>query len=259
MDFNKFPRVVSDLRDNIPSQKPPARAVKGIESPQEAARVTDRLLSPEKRERLLADIETLEDGTNLARIPVGKQEDGTRHAHDFIIAKQGDVATLYFVDPEHQMARNKKPEGKLLPRRGEVRPHVATLMALALSKGEPITSASIVRFRTATIEDPYLLKMSRQLEEAQKLLGTRGLPDFLKDKENEVTFRLEVREDGMEVQSRYATPEQLELFLDGQGDTTDLHGKMWSYAQILDHFQTHLTEGKFKHLDPDVDPADEKL
>ena len=140
-----------------------------------------------------------------------------------------------------------------------MRPHVATLMAVKLIQGEPITSASIVRFRTATIEDPYLLKMAQQFEEAQKLLDRRGLPPFLQDKENEVTFRLEVRPDHLEVQSRYATGEQLEQFLEGNVDTTELRGKVWSYAQILEHFQTHLAAGKFAHLDSDTEATDEKL
>lgn len=241
-----FRNVVPDLLDNIPSKKGPSVAVEGIESPDQARPLTERIVPAELRDALASHVEHLPEGMSLARVVVGSVEDGTRHPHDYVIKKTAEDATYYFVDPEHQMGKSKKATNGPQIRKGDLRPKIGNLLALRLKHGSEVPELSILRFRAGAIQDPHVLKMSRQLEEAKKLLDTDALPSFLDGIENDVTFRLQVSLTGMRAESRYATPEELEQFLHGLTDNASLKGKLWSHEQIMRHFLKHLEAGRFK-------------
>ena len=236
-----------DMLENIPTNNAPSSAVESIESPEEAERLIESFLPSELRSAILEQVRSLPTGENRARIAVGKKEDGTRHPHDYVIDKGSEGVSLYFVDPEHQMGKSKSSKGSLPIRKSDLRPKVGNLIALHFNDSEHVPAVSILRFRTASIEDYHVLKMTQQLKEAKTLLEREPgeLPDFLAQSPNEITFHLEIRPDAMFVQSRFATPEQLELFLHGEAVTEGLKGKFSSYRQIMEHFLKHLEANRF--------------
>jgi hypothetical protein len=249
MKFERIPRnYVPDVLDKIPTSQPPARAVVGIESPEEAAPFLKKILPADLQESLMSQAALLPEGTNRARVAVGKQEEGTRHPHDYIIEKDNGETTFYFIDPEHQMGKTKRAKGNLMAIKGELRPKIGNLLALRFSQDGSAPDISILRFRANNIDDSHIMKMSQQFEEAKKLLGSEEVPEFLSGIERDITFRLEVRAKSMSVQSRYATSEQLDGLLHGFIDTQALKGKVWAYAEIFKHFVQHMEAGHFQMI-----------
>ncbi len=241
--------VIPDLRDNFESKEPPTLVVEKIKDPVEAVPLVERLLPKQIREGLVEEVSRLAPGQYRARVSVGSQEEGTRHPHDFIVDKVGDRTKLYFIDPEHQMGKSKKKSSLPLPRKGDLRPKISTLIGIKLSQSGGIPELSIIRFRAAAITDPHLLKMGPQFELAKQLLETGDLPELLRGKENEITFRVNVRPDTLLAQSRYASPSDVSGFLRGEKTATALEGKIYSSTIIMGHFLKHLKEGQFQVVD----------
>ena len=238
--------IVPDLKDNLESGKPPIEVVEKLDTPADAAPLAERFLPSEMRRQLESETADLELGEYRARVAVGSAEDGTRHPHDYIIEKEASSLTLYFVDPEHQMGKSKNKSPVHFPRKGDFRPKTSTLIGIKMTDGDEIPVISIIRYRAAAITDSHLLKMEPQLEMVKSLLETGEIPEVLAGKENEITFRLNMRKDGLLVQSRYASPEELELFLQGKPSAAVLEGKVHSSNVIMRHFLNHLESKRFQ-------------
>lgn len=240
--------VVPDLRDNLRSEKTPSVAVEKMQTPADALPLVERLLSTEVRGRFLTETAQFTPGEYRARIAVGSAEEGTRHPHDYILHKEDGGLVLYFVDPEHQMGKSKNHSPIPLPRKGNLRPKICTLIGVRVAETEVVPNISMLRYRAVAIADPQILKMGAQLEIAKQILATGGVPDILKEKENEITFRLNIRPDEILAQSRYANQEELDRFLRGEQSASAVEGKVHSFGVIMRHFLKHLSEGRFKGI-----------
>jgi hypothetical protein len=238
--------IVPDLRDNMSSEKAPVFATKTIESIEDALPLVERFLPNGVKEQFLRETSEFEPGEYRARVAVGSAEEGTRHPHDYVVQKGDTDLTLYFVDPEHQMGMSKKRSRIPIPRKGDMRPKISTLIGMRMSEDTPIPDISMIRYRAAAITDPHLLKMGPQFEVAKELFATGTIPEILRGKENEVTFRLNVRPEELIVQSRYAHHEELMRFLEGKISAPTLEGKLHSYGAILRQFLKHLRENRFR-------------
>jgi hypothetical protein len=237
--------VVPDLRDNLRSDKIPPIASRKIETPADVLPLMERLLPSNVQDRFFAETAHFASGEYRARVAVGSAEEGTRHPHDYIVQKSDEELVMYFVDPEHQMGMSKKHSKIPLPRKGDVRPKISTLISVRLYNDEAIPDISMLRYRAAAISDPRLLKMDPQFEIAKQILTTGAVPDVLKGKENEITFRMNIRAEEMLAQSRYANQEALDDFLRGKKSAPSIEGKVHSYGVIMRHFLKHLSEQKF--------------
>ncbi len=246
---NFFENVIPDLRDNLKRKNPPPLARESLEHPSEAGPLVERLFPKEIRESLLREVSVLEPGFHRARIVVGEKKKKNRHPHDFIIDTQEGKINLYFIDPEHQLGKSNNDSIIPFPRRGNLRPKVVTLFGIQLKEEEEIPDISILRFRAAAVADPYVLKMTAQLGVVIDLLKTGEVPDFLRGKENEITFRLNIRGGEALVQSRYADSADLIGFLHGEKSAPALEGKANSSTLIMGHFLKYLREGKFQRND----------
>lgn len=240
---------IPDLRDNIPHKEAPPLVERAVSSPEQITPLLERLFTHEGENilaKLSSEMERFPEGTYRARIIVGTVEKASRHPHDFVLDVGSDAKSLYFVDPEHQTGRQK---GKgILPRDGDLRPKMTTLLGVRFSSDNAVPDISILRFRAAAILDPHLLKMAPQLEMARRLLQTGAVPEEIRGRENEITFRLNIREDNMLAQSRYADKQDLSRLLSGEKSVPALEGKARSYGIIMNHFLEHFRAGKFVPL-----------
>jgi|GEM_PF-6775774 hypothetical protein len=191
-------------RDYIPAviekfetQRVPDAAERSLTVP-EAQQLAASLITPEDREKLDTGIESLSDGKYRMRETAGSREDGNLHVHDFVIEKSGPVARLFFVDPEHAMGKSKNRNTLGIPRRGDLRPQVNVLYSVEMTKGDPVPRIALLRYRGAVIPEDRkeLNKPAAQLQMAESMLTTGELPDVLQGHENQITFRLDLRNEG---------------------------------------------------------------
>lgn len=251
---NFLQNVLPDLKDNIPSAFEATSARVEIRGVEEAEPLVTRLFTHEKKGDLRPALwelaQQLPAGTHRARVAVGKTEDSTRHPHDFIIERREDEILFHFVDPEHQMGRSRNHENPGIPRKGDVRPKISTLISVRMHEGSNIPEIAMIRFRASALPDKQQLKMGAQLEMAKTLLANEALPDALRDKKREITFRLVVDapRGNMSIQSRYATAYELNGFLDGGEGNGMLLGKARAFSILMNQFRTHLAEGRFAPL-----------
>jgi hypothetical protein len=241
---------IPDLRDNFRTDMPPPIATEALRNPLEAMPLVERLMPREERAALEAAARSLEPGEYRARIAVGSVEKGTRHPHDFVLDREDGSTSLYFVDPEHQMGKSTN-RGFLL-RNGDLRPKMSNLVAVRLAADSVIPDISVLRYRAVALSDPHLLKMGSQLEVAKLMLADTEIPEILREKENEITYRLNVRPDSMLIQSRYASTDDLHRFLQGGVSAKALEGKLHSYRVIMRHFLTHMAAGRFEPLNAEA-------
>lgn len=235
-----------DILENIPRRDSPNLLERVLGSSKDALPLVRRLIPIETQDALLAETEQLSQGAHRAQIVVGTQRDGTRHPHDFIVNKHSGMTDLLFVDPEHNMGKVKWHDR--IPLKGIIRPKVVTLFGVRFTQGEEIPEISLIRFRAAAIREGRLLKMQAQNGIASQLLETGALPEALQDKEHEVTVRFNVRKNRALVQSRLASPNDLNHFLLGEKSAPVLEGKIATFNLLIQHFVRHLRDNKFAPL-----------
>lgn len=232
---------IPDILDNFARKNAPPISERTFETPEESAPVLERLC-PEKIRAQLRELTTdFEDGvTYRARTSVGHAEDGTKHPHDFVIEKMGGTTSFYFVDPEHFVGQ-----------RNMRRPSISNLMTLRLkSDSSDLPEIAITRFRTKSLADSNIteLKMEKQLGHARTLIQSRGVPVFLENNPQEVTFRTVVTPKEALAQSRYVGESDLETFLRGADSAWALEGKLVSQQAILKSFVQLLQNGEFERV-----------
>ena len=128
-------------------------------------------------------------------------------------------------------------------------------MAVRVTNGEPIPDIDILRFRTPNIQNKKELKLGPQFEATKDLLVTDELPEFLREVERDVTFRMRVRPDELLLQSRYASTPELYRFLDGTESARALEGKLDAYQSIMRNFVRAMKQSKFEPLEGEKEPV----
>lgn len=251
-DLGKFKRrveqnILPDLRDNFGQEYPPGMVVRELSSPEASLPMADRLMAPETREAILSETEVMADGEYKATMMVGKKEEATLHPHDFFIRKEDGVVRVYFVDPEHAMGKHKRQDNSPLIRKGDIRPASVALLAAELAK-DTVPRLSMLWYRSQAIDELPDLKMRAQYGVARQLLeNDTELPDLLRGKGNEITFRFITRPNLMIAQGRYTDQAELKSFMQGQHDVNGpLEGKVSAANIIMRHALRLLREDAFK-------------
>jgi hypothetical protein len=254
--------IVPAVIEGFETQRIPDSAEKVL-TPPEAEQFAASLITPENRQKLDEMLGTLPDGTYRARENAGTPEDGNRHVHDFIIKKSGPEAELFYIDPEHSMGKSTNRGS--LPRRGDLRPQVNVLYSTKITNGDPVPRFSLLRYRAAAVpqEKQYLNKPAEQLKIAEAMLTTGEMPDFLQGHENQVTFRLDLRNEGDQqnliVQARAARDVNDIEYMITQLTTgkplpayDPLEGQLRRFKSIMrTHFPNHLRSNNFEPLKSD--------
>lgn len=119
--------------------------------------------------------------------------------------------------------------------------------------GSASTTLGFLRYRTPAF-NPALINLTPQYAIAQDLLGKKAKPDFLDAKhvsegsrEQEVLFRLYSSPGESTLQMRYATPHQIEAFLQNAKSQPVITGKLQSGMHILSRFLPILgTDAEFE-------------
>ncbi|TSC80924.1 MAG: hypothetical protein G01um101429_49 [Parcubacteria group bacterium Gr01-1014_29] len=169
-------------------------------------------------------------------ILVGEKEKGTRHPHLFVAERDTDGIQLFFVDPEHAVGKQNI-----------LRPRIGNLMALRIYNDRSDPELAILRYRTKKIEekDITVLKLQPQLEAARKLIHNEGVPKFLQGKEEEILFRIVIKQEKGLAQARYTNKKSLQSFLQGGKGSSLLEGKADSQQAIVNRFIQYMEEGRF--------------
>lgn len=241
--------IIPDIRDNFEANNIPKHAEKELLSLEERAALEKKLFTfkgidilDKASEKMLK----LEAGKYICRTVVGAVNQGTRHPHDFIIESNEKNVTYYFIDPEHNMGKQKRKS--ILPRPGDIRPHVSTLVSLCIPKNGDEAEVSMLRFRTGFIEDKSLLKMSTQSDIARQIANTGSLPEMLQENKKEITFYLKLDKNKAEIVSRYVSEEDLLKALDGEKSSRPIEGKITSFQHIINRGLTLLEGGAFEKV-----------
>ena len=234
--------VVPDTLDNIASQNAPPSFERAYEEPEDAAPVLDRLFPKDSRAALRSLTKEMVPGvTYRSRVLAGKNRE-TKHPHDFVIEKSDSATSFYFVDPEHYVGERQVR-----------RPSIGNLVAMKLHDAPTsLPEVAILRFRTHSLveDDRKELKMTRQLEHARELLPRNGVPSFLDNTREEITFRTVVNAERGVVQSRYVGDTWgLELFLEGASSASVLEGKVASQQAIVQSFVSQLEKNAFQPVE----------
>lgn len=251
--------IIPGLLENIETQNIPPKVERVLES-DKAEQFAASLITKETREKLDALVSAFPDGTYRSREAAGTPEDGSRHVHDFVIEKSGPSTRLYFIDPEH--ATGKSVNRGILPRRGDLRPQVNVLFSAELLKDDPVPRIALLRYRAAAIgeDKQHLNKPAAQLETARTMLTNGELPEFLQGKENQISFRLDLRSEGDKhnviVQARAVRNEldvenMVEKLTAGKSLPAHdpLEGQATRFRSIMrTHFPNHLRAGTFESI-----------
>lgn len=121
-------------------------------SPEESQQFINSLIDAELRKELVEGVDSMEEGTHLSRDVVGTPEQGTRHAHDFVVHKEEDRHQLLYIDPEHGLGKNKNTT-RFPFRRGDIRPRVNIMYGMELHGDGHLQRASLLRYRAAAIPE----------------------------------------------------------------------------------------------------------
>lgn len=250
MDMERLHRRLrngaTDILDNVPSTRPPAKIERARESASDNA-LAHSFFSPELQSETRASTESLPEGYHLAHLIAGSKKEGTLHAHDYIIKKDAAGVTLLYVDAEHTMGKGKR-EG-MLPRMGDIRPKIANLLALTIPNEDGPLEAVCLRYRTERLgQDSEFFMPHQQLSLLEEMLREQTLPESLRTKEEEIVFRVQIGPNTNLVQSRYTSSKDLETLLTGKANTPFLRGKTQAYSTIASKFARHMRDGKFKPM-----------
>lgn len=228
---------IPDLLDHIDSEAAPV----GASFEGESARGLRERLLPEEFIPFLRQLgQGKEPGLYRAIRQVGDAEDKTLHPHFFFVdTRKGGVTRLYYVDPEHKVARRKRS-----------RPPIVNLMAVEVPHDSGASpKVAIVRYRTPQFEDAdkAFLGMVHQQVLAQELVERPNrLPHDLQGVENQLLFYLYADDTSSGVQARYSSVDQIQRFSRGQRGSNALEGKVHAQLAILDNFLRQAA--KFKRV-----------
>lgn len=237
---------VTDILDNVPTTHAPILIERSHESVNPVP-LTERFFSQELQSEARMSAESFSDGYHLAHLIAGSKKEGTLHAHDYIIKKDGEGITLLYVDAEHTMGRGKRES--LLPRMGDIRPKIANLLALRIPTNGGQPEALCLRYRTERLDqDSEFFMPHQQLALLEELLETGELPGALRKKEQEIVFRVHIGKERSLVQSRYTSQGDIEALFKGSAGTPFLRGKAQAYGTIASKFARHARDGKFKPM-----------
>lgn len=231
--------LASDVRDNFARDAAPVLERRG-----KHAELREALIPAEAREALVKAGRELPQGVWHSAVTLaGSSEKKTRHPHLFAVLPLGSAVEAYFVDPEHEVGR-----------RNLLRPKVANIVALSLYEGRP-DEIAILRYRTVRGNDamqtmhPNIVggvdNLRGQLKIARDLIERDGIPQELIGIEEEITFRLVVRDDRALLQSRYASPQQMRAALEGEFSGT-LEVKRVAQQRILERMARLVASGAMR-------------
>ena len=262
-DLSRIQRdLLPALRERQATERIPPSVEREV-SPEEGRTIIESLVSSEMRERLLAGADHVGDGVHLSRDIAGAPEDGTRHAHDFVTQMDDSGMQFLYIDPEHSMGKNANKSTLGLPRRGDMRPKVNIMYGVSFTPEGQIQGISLLRYRAEAIpsDQPRLQNNNEQRRMAMQMLADGEIPEILQGKENEITFRLDLRatetdEYAVTAQAREAANDEavaqmLEDLMEGKAlDANDpLFGQLERFRSIMrTHFPRHLDAGEFKKI-----------
>lgn len=219
--------LVDDVRDNLPSDYPPlAVEYVGIE----ASKLLDRLL-PRTAERAVRRLgSNYEDGELYYRFDnVGDKEQGTNHTHFYFMDQtRSGVTRMYFVDPEHLVAK-----------RNMMRPSIVNLVGLEVpDDGVASPMVAILRYRVPEYDyqdKPVGMdRESLRLVIEQVLDNGGSLPKELQgERERDVLFMMAATGSSSRVQARYSYNSQINSFAQGDKGSSALEGKVQVQVHVL--------------------------
>lgn len=246
-----FRNALPDVLENVPSfGSPPRSATEKLAAPADALPLLDRLLPEAVRTELREKASTLPPGEYRARVVVGTVEDATRHPHDYILIREEGLTSFLFVDPEHNMGKQKRQPNSPVFREGLIRPKVVRLMGMRFSDDEIVPELFTLHYRANAVESQSQLKLSAQLADAKLLLNEGSLPEFLRTRLQEVTFWLDMRPESLRIQGRGASEDQLKTALRGiEGGSATIDGKLDKHEVLARHFITLLDGDRFGSLE----------
>lgn len=250
--------IIPDLRDNIPADKAPRKVRQELGPFGNAYALTERLLPQHMREELLEKSENLPEGYTYAILRAGSKEKGTLHMHSYAIRKEGAERSFFFLDPEHVMGNSRK-KGQL-PKIANIRPKVNNLLAFKLGAADTTPTVSFIRFRTEAVSGtPEAFTLEGQLEIAEAMLASGAVPKILEGHENEIVFRVDVRPEAAEVESRYASEEDLKGFIAGGVPSEMLKGRVRTQRTLGEKILKHLNNDKFRPIGEIERPEEDTL
>jgi hypothetical protein len=224
---NKLGMMIDDIRDNADYKFAPF-AIEHDGS--DVAKLTERLLPQEAISAIRRIGQHYEDGKVYRIIDhVGEKENGTFHPHYYFIDRTVPGKTrMYFVDPEHKVAKNNL-----------LRPSIANLVGIEVSDDETEAAhVAVLRYKIPEyqqkLSDDGLDSNSLRLVMEEVLNNGGNLPKKLKaDFENKVLFMIASFGDHSRVQARYSSKEQIDNFAKGGRGSSALEGKVQMQQHII--------------------------
>lgn len=231
--MNKLGMMIDDVRDirEYPSP-PPATEYSGPES----ALLTERILPADAIEAIRrvgsyypdGYIQWKTDHVGNSKIE-DKRNDPAWHPHYYFIDRSHEgVTRMYFVDPEHKVAKDNL-----------FRPSIANLVGIEVPDDETQSSrVAILRYQIPRYDyqnKPVGLGHHDLRSVIEQTLDNGGnLPEELTgEAERKVLFMIASDHEKSRVQARYSTKRQVESFARGDKGSSALEGKVMMQGHVV--------------------------